>query len=162
MVGSFIVVFVDHSALKYLLTKQDAKARLIRWVLLLHEFNLQIKDKKGVENVVADHLSRLAIAHNSHCLPINDDFPEESLMLIEAAPWYAHIANYLVTGEVLSEWKAQNKKHFFAKVHAYYWEESFLFKYCVDQIIRKCVPEQEQQGIFSHCHESACGGHFAS
>ncbi|RVW70553.1 putative mitochondrial protein [Vitis vinifera] len=83
---SFIVVFTDHSALKYLLTKQDAKARLIRWILLLQEFNLQIKDKKGVENVVADHLSRLAIAHNSHSLPINDDFPEESLMLIEAAP----------------------------------------------------------------------------
>ncbi|RVW19771.1 hypothetical protein CK203_111509 [Vitis vinifera] len=82
--------------------------------------------------MVADHLSRLAITHNSHSLPINDDFPEESLMLIEAAPWYAHIANYIVTKEV------QN------------------------QIIRKCVPEQEQQGILSHCHKSACGGHFAS
>ncbi|RVW86149.1 Retrovirus-related Pol polyprotein from transposon 297 [Vitis vinifera] len=115
VLGSFIVVFTDHSALKYLLTKQDAKARLIRWILLLQEFNLQIKDKKGVENVVADHLSRLAIAHNSHVLPINDDFPEESLMLLEDAPWYAHIANYLVTGEV------------------------------PNQIIRKCVPEQEQQ-----------------
>ncbi|RVW22337.1 putative mitochondrial protein [Vitis vinifera] len=66
----------------------------------LVEFNLQIKDKKGVENVVAEHLSRLAIAHNSHVLPINDDFPEESLMLLEDAPWYAHIAKYLVTGEV--------------------------------------------------------------
>ena len=86
LVGSFIVVFTDHSALKYLLTKQDAKARLIRWILLLQEFTLQIKDKKGVENVVADHLSRLAITHNSHSLPINDDFPEESLMLIEVAP----------------------------------------------------------------------------
>ncbi|RVW21409.1 Retrovirus-related Pol polyprotein from transposon 17.6 [Vitis vinifera] len=75
LVGSFIVVFTDHSALKYLLTKQDAKARLIRWILLLQEFNLQIKDKKGVENV-------------------------ESLMWMEVAPWYAHIANYLVTGEV--------------------------------------------------------------
>nr|CAN76407.1 hypothetical protein VITISV_016041 [Vitis vinifera] len=132
LVGSFIIVSTDHSALKYLLTKQDAKARLIRWILLLQEFDLQIRDKKGVENVVADHLSRLAIAHNSHVLPINDDFPEESLMLLEKAPWYAHIANYLVTDEV------------------------------PNQIIRKCVPEEEQQGILSHCHENAYGGHFAS
>nr|CAN82547.1 hypothetical protein VITISV_036613 [Vitis vinifera] len=162
LVGSNIMVFTDHSALKYLLTKQDAKARLIRWILLLQEFNLQIRDKKGVENVVADHLSRLVIAHDSHGLPINDDFPEESLMSIEVAPWYSHVANYLVTGEVPSEWSAQDKKHFFAKIHAYYWEESFLFKYCADQIIRKCVPEQEQSGILSHCHDNACGGHFAS
>ena len=68
-----------------------------------------------MENVVADHLSRLAITHNSHSSPINDDFLKESLMLIEVVPWYAHIANYLVTGEVPSEWKAQDKKHFFAK-----------------------------------------------
>ncbi|RVW80373.1 Retrovirus-related Pol polyprotein from transposon 17.6 [Vitis vinifera] len=162
LVGSSIVVFTDHSALKYLLTKQDAKARLIRWILLLQEFNLQIRDKNGVENVVADHLSRLVIAHDSHGLPINDDFPEESLMSIDVAPWYSHIANYLVTGEVPSEWSAQDKRHFFAKIHAYYWEEPFLFKYCADQIIRKCVPEQEQSGILSHCHDSACGGHFAS
>nr|CAN67014.1 hypothetical protein VITISV_042810 [Vitis vinifera] len=121
LVGSFIIVFTDHSALKYLLTKQDAKAR----------------DKKGVENVVADHLSRLVIAHNSHVPPINDDFPKESLMLLTKTPWYAHIANYLVTSEVPSEWKAQDMKHFFAKIHAYYWEEPFLFKYCADQIIRK-------------------------
>ncbi|RVW70091.1 Retrovirus-related Pol polyprotein from transposon 17.6 [Vitis vinifera] len=141
---------------------KNAKARLIRWILLLQEFNLQIKDKKGVENVVADHLSRLAITHNSHVLPINDDFPGESLMLQENAPWYAHISNYLVTGDVPGEWKAQDRKHFFAKIHAYYWEEHFLFKYCADQIIRKCVPEEEQQGILSHCHESACEGHFAS
>ncbi|RVW67121.1 Retrovirus-related Pol polyprotein from transposon 297 [Vitis vinifera] len=120
------------NSLKYLLTKQDAKARLIRWILLLQEFDLQIKDKKGVENVVADHLSRLVIAHNSHPLPINDDFPEESLMFLVKTPWYAHIANYLVTGEI------------------------------PNQIIRKCVPEDEQQGILSHCHENACGGHFAS
>ena len=52
--GSFIVIFIDYSALKYLFTKQDAKARLIKWVLLLQEFNLWIKDKKGVENVVAN------------------------------------------------------------------------------------------------------------
>ena len=77
LVESFIVVFTDHSTLKYLLIKKNAKARLIRWIILLQEFNLKIKDKKGVENVVADHLLRLAITHNSHSLPINDDFPEE-------------------------------------------------------------------------------------
>ena len=127
--------FHCHLALKYLLTKQDAKSRLIRWILLLQEFDLQIRDKKEVENAVADHLSRLAIAHNSHVLPINDEFHEESLMLLEKTPWYAHIANYLVTGEVPSEWKAQDRKHFFAKIHAYYWEEPFLFKYYVDSLM---------------------------
>ncbi|RVW27012.1 Retrovirus-related Pol polyprotein from transposon opus [Vitis vinifera] len=62
LVGSFIIVFTDHLALKYLLTKQDAKARLIRWILLLQELISQIRDKKGVENVIADHLSKLAIS----------------------------------------------------------------------------------------------------
>ena len=86
--------------MKYLLTKQNAKAKLIKWVLLLQEFNLQIKDKKGVENVVADHLSRLTIAHDTHNPPINDEFLEESPLLVENIPWHAHIANFLATGEL--------------------------------------------------------------
>ncbi|KAL6333777.1 hypothetical protein AAG906_028963 [Vitis piasezkii] len=96
--------------------------------LLLQEFNLQI-EIKGVENVV--------------------------VTTVKKALWYAHIANYLVTCEVPSEWNAQDRKHFFAKIHAYYWEEPFLFKYCADQIIWKCVLEEEQQGILNHCHENA-------
>ena len=156
LVGSDIIIFTDHSALKYLFTKKNAKARLIRWILL------QIKDKKGVENVVADHLSKLKIAHNTHNPPINDEFPDESLLIVEKAPWYAHIANFLATGELPVDWKAQDKKFFFAKIHSYYCKEPFLFKYCDDKIIRRHVPEEEQQGILSHCHESACGGHFAS
>ena len=67
---------------------------------MLREFNLQIKDKKGVENVVAYNISRLTIAHDTHSPMINDEFPEESLMQLENAPWYAHIDNFLATGEI--------------------------------------------------------------
>ena len=59
IVGSFVTIFIDRVALKYLLSKQDTKPRMTRWILLCQEFNLTIKDKKGVENVVADHLSHL-------------------------------------------------------------------------------------------------------
>ena len=161
LIGSDIIIFTYHSALKYLLTKQNSKARLIIWVLLLQEFNIQIRDKKGVNNFVADHLSRLNIAHNTHNHPIFDEFPEESLLTVSVAPWYSHIANFLVTGELPVEWTAQDKKFFHVRVHSYYWEEPYLFKYCADQIIRKCVMEEEQEGNLSHCHDNACGGHFA-
>ena len=69
----------------------------------------------SVENVVADNLSRLTIAHNTHDPLINDEFHEESFLLVESTPWYAHIANYLTIGELPADWKAQDKKFFFAK-----------------------------------------------
>lgn len=93
LVGSPIVVFTDHAALKYLLAKKDAKQCLIRWILLLQEFNITIKDKKGVENVVADHLSRLVFDDSIETIPIKDTFPDEQLFTITDLPWYADIVN---------------------------------------------------------------------
>jgi hypothetical protein len=58
-VNSKVIVYTDHAAIKYLLAKKDAKPRLIRWILLIQEFDVAIRDKKGVENVVVDHLSRM-------------------------------------------------------------------------------------------------------
>ena len=73
-----------------------------------------------MENVVSDHLLRLTISHNTHNPLINDELLEESLLLIEKEPWNAQIANYLATGELLADWKAEDKKFFFKKVHSYY------------------------------------------
>jgi hypothetical protein len=82
LVGSPVVVFSDHAALKYLLSKKDSKARLVRWILLLQEFDITIKDKKGIKNVVADHLSRLTTDSRSDITPIDDYFPNESLFYV--------------------------------------------------------------------------------
>ena len=70
LVGARVIVYTDHAALKYLLTKKDAKPRLICWIMLLQEFDLEIRDKNGVDNCVAVHLSRMQIQGSD--LPIND------------------------------------------------------------------------------------------
>ena len=59
LMGQKVIVYSDHAALKYLLSKKDTKPRLLRWILILQEFNWEIRDKKGSENLIADHLSRL-------------------------------------------------------------------------------------------------------
>ncbi|CAN6685871.1 unnamed protein product [Malus baccata var. baccata] len=102
LIGTKVIVFTDHAALKYLLTKKEAKPRLIRWILLLQEFDIEIRDKKGSENVVADHLSRMV--HNEESLPILETFPDEQLLSIKvSAPWYADIVNFLVSKRIPSE-----------------------------------------------------------
>lgn len=74
------------------------------WILLLQEFDITIKDKKGVENVVADHLSRLEFRQPADGPAIRDDFLDEHLFVVTKLPWYAHIVNYLATGEIPSAW----------------------------------------------------------
>ncbi|CAN6583797.1 unnamed protein product [Malus baccata var. baccata] len=83
LLGTKVIIYTDHAALKYLLTKKEVKPRLIRWMLLLQEFDIEIRDKKGSENVVADHLSRLV--HEEEVVPIPEKFPNEQLMSIEDA-----------------------------------------------------------------------------
>uniref|UniRef100_A0A2N9HU83 Integrase catalytic domain-containing protein n=1 Tax=Fagus sylvatica TaxID=28930 RepID=A0A2N9HU83_FAGSY len=145
----------------YLLSKNDAKARLIRWILLLQKFNIEIKDKKGMENVVADHLSRLTFEEVKEEISILDAFPDEQLFAITELPWYAHIVNYLVTGSIPETWTTQDRRKFFVEVRNFYWDDPYLFKYCPDQILRRCIPDNETLSVIKFCHTKACGGHFS-
>nr|GFC99045.1 reverse transcriptase domain-containing protein [Tanacetum cinerariifolium] len=93
-------VYTDHSALKYLFAKKDAKARSLRWILLLQEFDFKVIDTKGAENYDADHLSRLENPYENVFDPkeINETFPLESLNKVAhqdpSTPWFADFANY--------------------------------------------------------------------
>ncbi|KAH9802357.1 hypothetical protein KPL71_001349 [Citrus sinensis] len=126
------------------------------------EFDLESKDKKGTENVVADHLSRLNFDTITEPLILNESFPDEQLMSVEVLPWYADIVNYLVTGKLPEHWTKQDKGKFFAEIKNFFWDDPYLFKYCADQIVRRCVLENEIQNILSFCHEQACGCYFSA
>ncbi|KAL4376644.1 hypothetical protein GQ457_02G032840 [Hibiscus cannabinus] len=161
LIGTKVIVHTDHSAIKYLVNKKDAKPRLIRWILLLQEFDLEVVDRKGTENQVADHLSRLE--HISEChdnLEIQEEFPDEKILYATAIPWYADIVNFLVSGILPYELNSQGRKKFKHDARFYFWDKPYLFKQCADQMMRRCVSEEEQKDILHHCHTTPCGGHF--
>nr|GEY86753.1 reverse transcriptase domain-containing protein [Tanacetum cinerariifolium] len=151
------VVYMDHSALKYLLSKQDAKSRLIRWVLLLQEFDNIIRDKKGTENLAADHLSRLKNPHNDvfENKDINENFPLETLGKISSGstPCFADFENFHAGNFIVKRMSSQHKKKFFKDVKHYFWDDPYLFQICANQIIRRCVHGQEALNILKACHE---------
>jgi hypothetical protein len=97
LVGAKVIVYTDHSSLKYLLIKKDVKSCLIIWILLLQEFDLEIRDKKGVENSVAEHLSRLQFEESIELLVRRVD---TLLKVSTTDPWYTNIINYIVTGYI--------------------------------------------------------------
>nr|XP_016483010.1 PREDICTED: uncharacterized protein LOC107803755 [Nicotiana tabacum] len=112
LIGSKVIVYTDHDALRYLIDKKESKSRLIRWVLQLQEFDLEIHDRKGTENQVVDHLSRLEGAKTKvEVEEIMETIPDEQLI-------------------------------------------------CIDNIIRRCIPEIDQASVLQACHALPYGGHF--
>nr|GEZ51902.1 hypothetical protein [Tanacetum cinerariifolium] len=143
LVLSKSIVYTDHSALKYLLSKQDAKSRLIRWVFLLQEFDIIIRDKKGTENLAADHLSRLENLHKDvfENKDINENFPLETLGKNSSGstPWFTDFANFHAGNFIVKRMSSEQKKNFFKDVKHYFWDNPYLFRICADQIIRRYI-----------------------
>nr|GFB01704.1 reverse transcriptase domain-containing protein [Tanacetum cinerariifolium] len=135
------IVYIDHSALKYLFAKKDAKARLLRWILLLQEFDFKVIDTRGAENYAADHLSRLENPYENIFEPkeINEAFLLETLNKIThndlSTPWYADLANYHAGNFIIKGMTSQQKKKFFKDARHYFWDDPYLFRTCADQII---------------------------
>ncbi|XP_073056881.1 uncharacterized protein [Primulina eburnea] len=163
------------------------------------------EDKKGCENQVVDHLSRLELEERTEGGVINESFPDEQLFKESYSPYVDHqrrlnpamkevvraenltlvlqrcqeknlvlnwenchfmvqedIANFLAAGELPSDLTYHQKKKFLHDAKFYLWDNPFLFKRCADQIIRRCVAEEEAGIILEQCHSSPYGGHFGA
>nr|GEV87045.1 reverse transcriptase domain-containing protein [Tanacetum cinerariifolium] len=130
------IVYTDHSALKYLFAKKDAKVRLLRWILLLQEFDFKAIDTRGAKNYAADHLSR---------------------------PKYPVVCKLskLPCGELHYQgYDDSAKQKFFKDARHYFWDDPYLFRTCPDQIIRRCVAGKEAIDILNACHSGPTGGHY--
>nr|GEY75109.1 reverse transcriptase domain-containing protein [Tanacetum cinerariifolium]GEY75116.1 reverse transcriptase domain-containing protein [Tanacetum cinerariifolium] len=164
--SNFSIVYMDHSALKYLFNKQDAKPRLLCWVLLLQEFDITVCDKNRAENLADDHFSRLEKPHQSILdkKEINETFTLETLSMVSfhghlSTPRFADFANYHAGNFVVNGMSSQKKNKFFKDVKHYFWDDPFLFKIYADQVIRWCVHGQEAVDILKACHKGPIKGH---
>ena len=115
----------------------------------MQEFDIEICDKKGAENLAADHLSRLKNPNLSEFdkSEIQDSIFEEQLMsIIDCELWYADYTNYLASRVILEYMNRKERKRFFTQLKYYFWDEPFLFRRFPAQIIRRCVSEKRQSG----------------
>ncbi|GKD28522.1 reverse transcriptase domain-containing protein [Tanacetum coccineum] len=137
--------------------------------VLGQQFDVIIRDKKGAENLAADHLSRLENPHQGdhEKKEITETFPLETIGMISSrgnssTPWFADFTNYHAGNFVVKGMSSQQKKKFFKDVKHYFWDDPYLFKICADQVIRRCVYGQEAVDILTACHNGPTGGHHGA
>nr|GEU73963.1 reverse transcriptase domain-containing protein [Tanacetum cinerariifolium] len=162
------IIYTDHSTLKYLFAKKDAKARLLHWILLLHEFDFKVIDTRGAENYAADHLPRLENPYENVFDPkeINETFPLKSLNKVAhkdpSTIWFADLANYHAGNFIIKGMTSQQKQKFFKDARHYFWDDPYLFRTCADQIIRRCVAGKEAIDILNTYLSGPTGGYYGA
>nr|GEZ89949.1 reverse transcriptase domain-containing protein [Tanacetum cinerariifolium] len=147
---------------------KHVKARLLRWILLLQEFDFKVIDTRGAENYAAHHLSRLENPYENIFDPkeINKTFPLESLNKVAhndpSTPWYADLANYHAGNYIIKGMTSQQKKKFFKDARHYFWDDPYLYRTSADQIIRRCVAGNKAIDILNACHSGPTGGYYGA
>ena len=128
-------------------------------MLLSQEFQLEIKDKPGAENLVAEHLSRLETGGRGG--PFSDCFPDETLYAVSSRlPCYAVVMNYIVTTTFPIDLSRAEKEKIRAQSKYYVWDEPYLWKFCGDKITRRCIDDSEIHSILTFIHYSESRGPF--
>jgi hypothetical protein len=121
--------------------------------------DLEIRDKKGVENSVADHLSCLQLEESAE-LPINDYMKDDTLLKVSTTdPWYANIINYIVAGYIPPR---VDRKKIIWDIKLHLWDDPYLYQVCADGILRRCIQAFETWKILERCHWSPYGGHYGA
>ncbi|RDX83924.1 hypothetical protein CR513_35100, partial [Mucuna pruriens] len=131
--------------------KSDAKLRLILWMLLLQEFNIEIRDEKSAENSIVDHLSWIERVSNP--MSIRDEFPDEQLLHINMAiPWFADICNFVAASLFPPKASRLYKVRLKSDAKYYILDDPYLWRLCNDQVICKCILDVEIKLVLQFCH----------
>jgi hypothetical protein len=110
---------------------------------------VEIRDKKGVENSMANHLSRLQFEESVE-LPINDYMRDDTLLKVSTTdPWYANIINYIVAGYIPP---GADKKKIIQDSKLHLWDDPYLYRVCTDGLLRRCILAFETWKILERCH----------
>ncbi|GJW03757.1 reverse transcriptase domain-containing protein [Tanacetum coccineum] len=129
---------------------------------------LRYRDKKRVENLAVDHLSRLKNPHQDKLenKEITETFPLETLgsvaLRVDNTSWFVDFANYHAGNFIVKGMSSQQKNKFFKDVKHYFWDDPFLFKIFADQVIQRCVHGKEAPDILEACHNRPTGGHHGA
>lgn len=155
-----VFVYNDHSAIQYLANKLITYGQVTRWLFLLQEFYITIKDRSGKENPVADFLSQIPKVNDP--LAVDDQFLDEHLFSVAVKmPWHEDVANYLVVGKLLKHLTTKERKLIVQCNSWFSWIGGYLFHTGVDMCICRCIHKDEIHDILKAFHNEPCSGHFA-
>jgi transposase InsO family protein len=133
---------------------------LIRWILLLQEFDVEIRDKKGVENVVTDHLSRINRGQDDK-EPIEDKMRDDHLYrVLDKDTWMIDFIR-AIQKMSLDHLDRNSQRRIISESRKYFWDAPYLFKLGNDGVMRRCVPREERLEILRKCHSAEYGGRYS-